>query len=63
MVYQHSKRVITLTLSPYDYLYEDEKYFLLTRPNTSDIDYLSDLFKDLKSFLKQIRILITYMNN
>lgn len=45
LVDQYSKRVMILTPSPYDHVYEDEKYFLLTRPRITDLDYLDDLIK------------------
>ena len=39
---QESRRVIIITPSHDDHTYEDEKYFLVIRPNTRKLDFLKN---------------------
>lgn len=48
---QDTRRVIIVTPSREDHLQEDEKYFLILRPKTDELNYLRKVFWLLKKFV------------
>lgn len=49
---QNSQRVIIITSSYDDHTFEDEKYFLVLRPNTLETNYLRDTLRMIKTFVE-----------
>lgn len=50
---QDSRRVIILTPSYDDHTYEDERYFLVIRPRTEELNFLKDTLKSIKSLVER----------
>ena len=50
---QDTRRVIIITPTHDDHTYEDDKYFLVLRPKTEEMNYLKNTLKMLKHFIDE----------